>query len=171
MFDAEGHMLAQAEQASPIHLGSLIGVVAAVLERFPVEDIRPGDTFLSNDPYSGGGSHLPDMVLVTPVFADGRLTAWAANLAHHADFGDRGHAHIFQEGIRIPPVRFAREGEIVDDVFQLVLTNCQVPAERRADFRAQLAANRLAVARYGELVARHGRETMLATAAALLDYT
>ncbi|NSC19996.1 hydantoinase B/oxoprolinase family protein [Streptomyces albus subsp. chlorinus] len=171
LFDAEGHMLAQAEQASPIHLGSLIGVVAAVLERFPREDIRPGDTFLSNDPYSGGGSHLPDMVLVTPVFADGRLTAWAANLAHHADFGDRGHAHIFQEGIRIPPVRFARDGEIVDDVFQLVLTNCQVPAERRADFRAQLAANRLAVTRYGELVERYGRETMLATAAALLDYT
>ncbi|WP_149562402.1 hydantoinase B/oxoprolinase family protein [Streptomyces cacaoi] len=171
LFDADGHMLAQAEQASPIHLGSLIGVVSAVLERFPVEDIRPGDTFLSNDPYSGGGSHLPDMVLVTPVFADGRLTAWAANLAHHADFGDRGHAHIFQEGVRIPPVRFAREGEIVDDVFQLVLTNCQVPAERRADFRAQLAANRLAVTRYGELVERYGRATMLETAAALLDYT
>ncbi|MGY1434319.1 hydantoinase B/oxoprolinase family protein [Streptomyces reniochalinae] len=171
LFDAEGHMLAQAEQASPIHLGSLIGVVAAVLERFPIEDIRPGDTFLSNDPYSGGGSHLPDMVLVTPVFAEGRLTAWAANLAHHADFGDRGHAHIFQEGIRIPPVRFAREGTIVDDIFQLVLTNCQVPTERRADFRAQLAANRLAVTRYGELVERYGRATMVTTSAALLDYT
>ncbi|WP_327393231.1 hydantoinase B/oxoprolinase family protein [Streptomyces sp. NBC_01186] len=171
LFDADGHMLAQAELASPIHLGSLIGVVAAVLERFPAEEIRPGDTFLSNDPYSGGGSHLPDMVLVTPVFAEGKLTAWAANLAHHADFGDRGHAHIFQEGIRIPPVRFAREGTIVEDVFQLVLTNCQVPTERKADFRAQLAANRLAVNRYGELTARYGRTTMTATAAALLDYT
>lgn len=171
LFDADGQMLAQAELASPIHLGSLIGVVGAVLERFPAEDIRPGDTFLSNDPYSGGGSHLPDMVLVTPIFADGRLTAWAANLAHHADFGDRGHAHIFQEGLRVPPVRFARDGHIVEDVFQLVLTNCQVPTERRADFRAQLAANRLAVTRYGELVQRYGRTTMTETAAALLDYT
>ncbi|GGQ22591.1 hydantoinase B/oxoprolinase family protein [Streptosporangium pseudovulgare] len=171
LFDAAGHMVAQAEQASPIHLGSLIGVVAAVLERFPAEDIRPGDTFLSNDPYSGGGSHLPDMVLVTPIHVDGRLTAWAANLAHHADFGDRGHAHIYQEGVRIPPVRLARDGEIVEDVFALVLTNCQVPSERRADFRAQLAANRLAVTRYGELAARYGRATMIETAAALLDYT
>lgn len=171
LFDAEGNMLAQAELASPIHLGSLIGVVAAVLERFPVEEIAPGDTFLSNDPYSGGGSHLPDMVLVTPVFVEGRLTAWAANLAHHADFGDRGHAHIFQEGIRIPPVRFARGGEIVEDVFRLVLTNCQVPSERKADFRAQLAANRLAATRYGELAQRYGRATMTGTAEALLDYT
>ncbi|WP_019548899.1 hydantoinase B/oxoprolinase family protein [Streptomyces sulphureus] len=171
LFDAEGHMLAQAELASPVHLGSLIGVVAAVLERFPADEIRPGDTFLSNDPYSGGGSHLPDMVLVTPVFADGQLTAWAANLAHHADFGDRGHAHIFQEGVRVPPVRFARDGAIVEDVFQLVLTNCQVPAERKADFRAQMAANRLAASRYGELVERYGRATMTTASAALLDYT
>ncbi|WP_064455439.1 hydantoinase B/oxoprolinase family protein [Streptomyces hygroscopicus] len=171
LFDAEGRMLAQAEQASPVHLGSLIGVVSAVLERFPRQEIRPGDTFLSNDPYSGGGSHLPDMVLVTPVFVDGLLTAWAANLAHHADFGDRGHAHIFQEGLRIPPVRFARDGSIQEDVFRLILTNCQVPAERRADFRAQLAANRLATSRYTELAGRYGRATMTATAAALLDYT
>lgn len=171
LFDADGHMLAQAELASPVHLGSLIGVVAAVLERFPADEIRPGDTFLSNDPYSGGGSHLPDMVLVTPVFADGQLTAWAANLAHHADFGDRGHAHIFQEGVRIPPVRFAQGGAIVEDVFRLVLTNCQVPTERKADFRAQMAANRLAARRYGELVERYGRGTMTAASAALLDYT
>ncbi|MCO8307304.1 hydantoinase B/oxoprolinase family protein, partial [Streptomyces sp. RKCA744] len=96
---------------------------------------------------------------------------WAANLAHHADFGDRGHAHIFQEGLRIPPVRFARDGSIQEDVFRLILTNCQVPAERRADFRAQLAANRLATSRYTELAGRYGRATMTATAAALLDYT
>ncbi|WP_433606140.1 hydantoinase B/oxoprolinase family protein [Dactylosporangium sp. CA-139114] len=171
LFDAAGHMSAQAEQASPVHLGSLIGVVSAVLDRYPLDAIHEGDTFISNDPYSGGGSHLPDMVLVSPIFVDGELTAWAANLAHHADFGDRGHAHIFQEGLRIPPVKLISRGETNEDIFQLVLTNCQVPHERRADFRAQLAANRLAVTRYVELAGRYGRQRLMDMTAALLDYT
>lgn len=171
LFNAAGDMTAQAEQASPVHLGSLIGVVRAVLARFDVTEIRPGDSFLSNDPYSGGGSHLPDMVLVSPIFINGALHAWAANLAHHADFGDRGHAHIFQEGIRIPPVRLIAEGVLNTDLFEMVLTNCQVPSERRADFRAQIAANRLALARYEELAVRYGAERLDQLTNALMDYT
>lgn len=171
LFDAEGRMTAQSEQASPIHLGSLIGVVQAVLDRFELTDIADGDVFISNDPYSGGGSHLPDMVLVSPIFVDDRLTAWAANLAHHADFGDRGHAHIFQEGLRIPPVKFVHQGRIDDGIFTLILTNCQVPNERRADFRAQLAANRVAIERYRELVCRYSRDTLIGLTEGLLNYT
>ena len=171
LFNAAGDMSAQAEQASPVHLGSLIGVVRAVLDRFAIEDIHPGDSFLSNDPYSGGGSHLPDMVLVSPIFIDGQLHAWAANLAHHADFGDRGHAHIFQEGIRIPPVRLISRGVLNGDLFDMVLTNCQVPNERRADFRAQIAANRLALARYEELAARYGASRLEHLTEVLMDYT
>lgn len=170
LFDPEGHTLAQAEQI-PIHLGSLMGIVEEVLRRYPADAIQDGDVFCGNDPHTGGGTHLPDIVLVSPIFVDGELSGWATNLAHHADFVDRGHAHIYQEGLRIPPVRLVRGGELQQDVLELILLNCQVPHERLPDFRAQLAANRLGVARFRELCARYGRETLLATGAALLDYT
>ena len=74
--------------------------------------MRPGDVFIGNDAYEGGGTHLPDIVLAEPIFVDGRVVAWAVNLAHHADFADRGHAHIYQEGLRIPPIRLYRAGEL-----------------------------------------------------------
>ena len=105
--------------------------------------MRPGDVFCGNDAYEGGGTHLPDIVLAEPVFVDGEMTFWAVNLAHHADFADRGHAHIYQEGLRIPPIRLYRAGELQTDVQELILLNCQVPRERLSDFRAQMAANRL----------------------------
>jgi N-methylhydantoinase B len=171
LFDAEGNAIAQDEGGSPLHLGSLMGIVSAIRSRFGDERIRPGDVFIGNDPYTGGGSHLPDIVLAVPVFVDGELTAWAANLAHHADFGDRGHAHIFQEAIRIPPVHLVREGVRQEELLELILLNCQIPAERIADLRAQEAANRLAVTRYVELCERYGRETMVAAGRELLDYT
>jgi N-methylhydantoinase B len=145
--------------------------VSTIRERYDENSIRPGDVFIGNDPYSGGGSHLPDIVLVSPIFADGRLRGWAAMLAHHADFGDRGHAHIFQEAIRIPPLHLVRAGVPQDELLQLILLNCQVPDQRRADLRAQEAALRLAVNRYTELCRRYGGETMEQVCAELLDYT
>ncbi|MGI6877325.1 hydantoinase B/oxoprolinase family protein [Microbacterium sp. gxy059] len=171
LFDAEGQAIAQDEGGSPLHLGSLMGIVASLRERYPLDEIRPGDIFIGNDPYTGGGSHLPDIVLATPIFVDGELTAWAATLAHHADFGDRGHAHIFQEAIRIPPVHLVREGVRQDQLLQLILLNCQVPEERVADLRAQESALRVAVTRFGELCARYGVGTVRAIGAELLDYT
>lgn len=171
LFDAKGQGIAQDEGGSPLHLGSLMGIVDGILSRYPLEEIKDGDTFIGNDPYSGGGSHLPDIVLATPIFVDGELTAWAANLAHHADFGDRGHAHIFQEGLRIPPVRLIRQGVLQEEMLNLILLNCQVPHERQADLRAQQAANRLASQRYKDLCERYGREVMVHAAEELLDYT
>ena len=171
LFDARGRGIAQDEGGSPLHLGSLMGIVGSILERFPAGEIADGDTFIGNDPYNGGGSHLPDIVLATPIFVDGVLTAWAATLAHHADFGDRGHAHIFQEGLRIPPVRLVRAGETQQELLSLILLNCQVPHERQADLRAQLSANRLAVRRYRALCARYGADTMVRAGDELLDYT
>lgn len=171
LFDAEGQAVAQDEGGSPLHLGSLMGIVSALRERFTPEQIQPGDVFIGNDPYTGGGSHLPDIVLAAPIFVDGELAAWAATLAHHADFGDRGHAHIFQEAIRIPPVHLVKAGEKQDELLQLILLNCQVPEERVADLRAQEAALRVAITRYRELCARYGRETVQAIGDELLDYT
>ena len=109
-------------------------------------------------------------MLAEPIFVDGRLVAWTVNLAHHADFVDRGHAHIYQEGLRIPPVRLYRAGELQQDVQDLILLNCQVPRERLSDLRAQMAANRVGVQRFQALAAKYGTETVLAAGEALMDY-
>ncbi|MDQ4060580.1 MAG: hydantoinase B/oxoprolinase family protein, partial [Pseudomonadota bacterium] len=146
LFDTEGRTLCQAEHI-PIHLGSFIGVIGQILKRHPPTEMRPGDVFVGNDAYEGGGTHLPDIVLAEPIFMERRIVAWAVNLAHHSDFADRGHAHIYQEGLRIPPIRLYRAGELHRDVQELILLNCQVPRERLSDLRAQMAANRLGVQR------------------------
>ncbi len=146
LFNTRGDTLCQAEHI-PMHLGSFIGILPHVLKRHPVADMRPGDVFVGNDAYEGGGTHLPDLVLAEPVFVAGELVAWAVNTAHHADFADRGHAHIYQEGLRIPPIRLYRAGVLQKDVQELILLNCQVPRERLSDLRAQMAANRLGVER------------------------
>jgi N-methylhydantoinase B len=169
LFDLQGRTLCQAEHI-PIHLGSFIGIVEHVLKRHPIEEMRPGDVFVGNDAYEGGGTHLPDIVLAEPIFVDGRIVAWTVNLAHHSDFADRGHQHIYQEGLRIPPIRLYRAGELQKDVLDLILLNCQVPRERLSDLRAQMAANRLAVQRMQGLCAKYGTETVLAAGEALLDY-
>ncbi|HJX21036.1 MAG TPA: hydantoinase B/oxoprolinase family protein, partial [Steroidobacteraceae bacterium] len=169
LFNVEGHTLCQAEHI-PIHLGSFIGIVPQILRQHAVADMRPGDVFVGNDAYAGGGTHLPDIVLAEPIFIDGRMVAWTVNLAHHADFVDRGHAHIFQEGLRIPPVRLYRAGELQKDVQDLILLNCQVPSERLSDLRAQRAANRVGVQRFQALAAKYGTETVLQAGEALMDY-
>ena len=169
LFDLAGNTLCQAEHI-PMHLGSFLGLIPHIMKRHPVEQMRPGDVFCGNDAYEGGGTHLPDIVLAEPVFVDDVMTAWAVNLAHHADFADRGHAHIYQEGLRIPPIRLYRAGELQADVQALILLNCQVPRERVSDFRAQMAANRLGVQRFQALCAKYGRATVLAASSALQDY-
>ena len=169
LFDTEGNTLCQAEHI-PMHLGSFIGILPHILKRHPIEEMRPGDVFCGNDAYEGGGTHLPDIVLAEPVFFAGRIVAWAVNLAHHADFADRGHAHIYQEGLRIPPIRLYRAGVLQQDVLELILLNCQVPRERLSDLRAQMAANRLGVQRMQALCARYGLETVLAAGVALQAY-
>ncbi|RDD69022.1 hydantoinase B/oxoprolinase family protein, partial [Paracoccus versutus] len=169
LFDAEGRMLCQAEHI-PMHLGSFIGFVPYILRHFGQDGIQPGDVFMGNDAYEGGGTHLPDIVLAEPVFVEGKLVAWAINTAHHSDFADRGHAHIYQEGLRIPPVKLYRRGELQEDVQRLFLLNCQVPAERISDLRAQLAANRLGNIRMTELCGKYGLDTVLAAGSELMDY-
>src|SRR5215204_1811751 len=166
LFDARGRTLAQAEHI-PIHLGSLMGMVGEILKRYPLDTLAPDDMFIGNDPYTGGGTHLPDIVVVSPVFVAGEVVAFAANLSHHADFVDRGHAHIYQEGLRIPPVRIFARGELCNDVLSLILLNCQVPDERLGDLRAQFAANHLGVRRVQGLCERYGAETIAAAGDAL----
>ena len=132
--------------------------------------IQAGDVFIGNDAHTGGGTHLNDIVFLEPVFFDRRLVCWVANLAHHSDFVERGHAHIFQEGLRIPPVRLYRQGILQQDVLDLVLLNMQLPRERTNDFRAQMAANGVGVGRYVALCERYGVETLDIVCGRLLDY-
>ncbi len=169
LFDREGRTLCQAEHI-PVHLGSFLDFIPILLEGHDEDAIRPGDVFIGNDAYRGGGTHLPDIVLAEPIFINGVLSAWTVNLAHHSDFVDRAHAHIYQEGLRIPPIRLYRAGDLQTDVQDLILLNCQVPRERLSDLRAQMAANRVGVHRFQELCARYGVETVLASGQALLDY-
>ena len=169
LFNTRGDTLCQAEHI-PMHLGSFIGIIPHILQRHPVASMQPGDVFVGNDAYEGGGTHLPDLVLAEPVFVAGAIVAWAVNTAHHADFADRGHAHIYQEGLRIPPIRLYRAGVLQQDVQALILLNCQVPRERLSDLRAQMAANRLGVERLSALCAKYGTGALLSASDALLDY-
>lgn len=169
LFDATGRMLCQAEHI-PMHLGSFIGFIPYILQHVDMATIAPGDIFIGNDAYEGGGTHLPDIVLAEPIFYEERLVGWAINTAHHSDFADRGHAHIYQEGLRIPPVRLYRKGELQEDIQKLFLLNCQVPHERVSDLRAQVAANRLGVLRMQELCLKYGTDTVLAAGDELMDY-
>jgi N-methylhydantoinase B len=169
LFDARGRTLAQAEHI-PIHLGSLMGIVEEVLRRHPAETLDPGDMFIGNDAYTGGGTHLPDIVVLSPIFAGAKLVAFAANLSHHADFVDRGSEHIYQEGLRIPPIKIFDRGELRQDILEFIQLNCQVPDERLGDLRAQFAANRLGVRRFQALCDKYGIKTIEAAGEALLDY-
>jgi N-methylhydantoinase B len=163
LFDAQGRMVAQAEHI-PVHLGAMPEAVEAVRARDP----RPGDVFMLNDPFRGG-THLPDITLVSPLEDAGEVVGYAVTRAHHSDVGGMrpgsmpaDSTSIYQEGIVLPPVRLVHEGELVDDVLELLLANVRTPDVRRGDLRAQLAANRRAQERLTELLERRGRETVLA---------
>jgi N-methylhydantoinase B len=176
LFDREGRVIAQAQRV-PIHLGSMIGAVNAIRARFDEAEIKPGDMFVANDPYSGGGSHLPDINVIAPVFWRDRLVAYVANIAHHADVGGMVPGSeaavcrsIFQEGIRIPPVRIMRGNVPIKDVLDIILLNSRTPDERVGDLNAQFASNVTGIRGVLALFDRYG-ETTEAAIAAYLDYT
>ena len=171
LFDARGRMVAQAEHV-PVHLGAMPEAVAAVMARDP----GPGDAFTLNDPYSGA-THLPDITLVSPMAPAGALIGFAVTRAHHSDVGGMspgsmpsGSREIYQEGLIIPPLRLVRRGEDVHDTMSLILANVRTPNVRRGDLRAQIAANRLAEQRMGELIERRGRDTVLAAFDEVIAY-
>jgi N-methylhydantoinase B len=177
LFDAEGRVLAQSQRL-PLHMGSMLGSVRRVLERFPEGRLAEGDMILANDPYHGGGSHLPDFNLVAPVFFGGELVAFAANCAHHSDVGgmvpgseSADCREIFQEGLRIPPVRLVSAGELREDILEIVKLNSRVPQDRVGDLHAQIAANRVAQRRVVELCERYGGATLREHTDALLAAT
>jgi len=162
VFDPEGNMVAQAEHVA-MHLGSLLGIIQEVYKHFPKEKIQEGDMFIGNDPYNGGGTHLPDITVAAPVFASGKLIGWVANLAHHSDVGGKvpgstsGDAvSIFQEGTKIPLVRICEKGKICLDIVHIIMANSRLPNERYGDLQAQIAANHVGIHRLLETYGRYG---------------
>jgi N-methylhydantoinase B len=175
LFDASAEMISQAE-TMPVHLGAMPFSVEAAVEQFE-GDLSPGDAVLVNDPFHGG-AHLPDMTLVTPVFEDGRLLGYAANRAHHADVGGStarsvaaDSTEIYQEGIRVPPVKLVEGGTLDDDILRLILSNVRTPEERRGDVRAQEAANETAKRRLRELTGEYDIDRLTDVFEAVKDYS
>ena len=173
VFDADGETIAQAEHL-PVHLGSM---PMSVKSAIAAHTFSPGDMVLLNDPFSGG-THLPDLTLVMPVFAgEGERPAFfVANRAHHADVGGIAPGsltltqELYQEGIILPPVKLCRAGEIEEDILAIFVRNVRTPHERRGDLLAQIAANRMGEQRIREYIARYGLQEVDAYGRALQDY-
>ena len=162
LFDGRGRLIAQGTQI-PLHLGSLNGGVEAVLNACPLDKIQDGDVFLCNDPYLANGTHLPDISCVTPVFIDGNVEFFAANVGHHSDVGGAvpgsiagGSRSIFEEGIRLPVIRIVRAGVLDAEILNLIAHNTRDPEERALDLRVQVATNERGAQAARELVAQMG---------------
>ncbi|MFB6255265.1 MAG: hydantoinase B/oxoprolinase family protein, partial [Haloplanus sp.] len=175
LFDADLRHVAQHDLA-PQHIGSLVSVVPRNIRALD-RDLEPGDGILINDPYKGA-VHLPDVMLISPLFYDGDIVGYAANSAHHVDIGGgtpggipNDSTELYAEGIVIPGVHAVEDWEYRDAVLDFLLRNVREPEMRRGDYRAQLGANRIGEQRYTELCDRYGPATVEDYLDELLDYT
>ena len=175
IYTGKGELVAQAEHI-PLHLGLMVSVVKETLKIFPIERLNPGDAIITNDPYISG-SHLPDIVMITPVFMDGACVALLANLAHHVDIGGivpggmpTVSTEIFQEGIRIPPVKLRKAGVVDEDIISLITTNVRTNYETLGDFQAQLAANNVGERRIKEIISKYGADMVRFYMDGIMDY-
>lgn len=176
VIDPDGSSVAQMESLAAL-LGSMLNVVPNIYAKFGRENVKPGDMFIANDPYHGGGNHLPDICIAAPAFVDGKLVGWIANSAHHSDIGGKvpgstsGDADsLFQEGIRIPIIRIRENDRLIPSVMDLLLDNTRVPQEREGDLTAQMSANLIGVQRIQEAYATYN-DTLIDCMAELVSYT
>src|SRR3989440_1643981 len=172
IFDNAAAMIAQGDHM-PVHLGSMPLSVKAAIEN---RQIGPGDMVILNDPYKGG-THLPDLTLVSGVFAKQKLLFYAACRAHHSDVGGMSPGsmplseEIYQEGLRIPPIKLMSAGKLNRDVWDLVLANVRTPEEREGDLAAMLGANRTGERRLLEIVAKYGWSEVSSYITEILNYS
>jgi N-methylhydantoinase B/oxoprolinase/acetone carboxylase alpha subunit len=172
LFNHRGETFAQGSHI-PVHLGAMPLSVQSALKAL---DFEPGDMALLNHPYRGG-THLPDITCISPVFVDGNLRFFAANRAHHSDVGGMTPgsmplaSEIFQEGVIIPPLKIRRKGRLNQEFLELLLSNVRTPEERRGDLMAQMAANSKGVTRLSEVIANHGLRRIQRYSRLIQDYT
>src|SRR5882757_1870469 len=171
--DLDGRLIAQAEHV-PIHVGALPWAARSVTEFF-AGDIHPGDVFLLNDPYHGG-NHLPDLTAFVPVFEDGKPVFWSINRAHQSDIGGATHGaynaaatEIWQEGIRITPLRLYERGELRRDVMEMIATNVRHPRDFRGDLAAMIGSAHVGERRFLALAQEFGWDQTHAAIEAVLD--
>ncbi len=174
LFTVDGQTLAQA-CAIPIHLATLIPVLRKIIETFPPDRMHPDDTFLLNDPYTGG-THLPDIAVVQPIMQQGRLIAFSAAMTHHQDMGGMSAGsvptnatEIYQEGLRLPPLKLRDAGVMNDTLVAIIRQNVRIPDTVMGDINAQLAACRIGARRVAELAELHGHNALNAIFAELLQ--
>lgn len=177
LFDVGGRLIAQASHV-PLHLASLLGGMRAVLARYDIAGMGEGDAFICNDPYLAGGTHIPDVTVVTPVFHDGGVRFFTANIGHHSDFGGTVPGSIFctarsvfEEGLRLPVIRIVRAGQLDRDLLNLIVQNTREPEDRALDIRAQIAVNAKGGAMIRRLVERLGLEAVERSIEDILTYT
>ena len=173
--DANGKLVAQG-LTIPLHLGSIPTAMDSVLDHFK-GDIQPGDVFIMNDPYEGG-MHLPDVFIFKPIFFEGEQISIAATISHQADIGGRvpgsnasDSTEIFQEGLRIPPIKLYMGGELNETMWRLIEKNVRIPIQVLGDMRAQLSACTIAENQFLELVDRFGLETTRFYMGEVIDHT
>lgn len=173
VFDADARMTAQAAHI-PVHLGSMPASVEAAVRAF--ESFEPGDVIVLNDPYFGG-THLPDVTMVSPVFVGDDVRFFVASRAHHADVGGMSpgslplSTELYQEGLILPPIKLVEAGRRSESILRLITANSRAPEERLGDLEAQLAAQRVGERRLLTLVEAHGLAEVEAHSDALLDYS
>jgi len=165
ILDSKGE-IASSGAGIPAFIGVLDKMVKVLLEKFDPSDIEPGDVFVTNDPYYGGVTHLNDIIVAMPVFADGRVIAWTANIAHNSDVGGMapgsltGDAtEIFQEGLRLPAVKLISRGETVQSVMDIITVNSRMPDVLKGDVWAGIASARIGARRLEDLAAKYGTDT------------
>ena len=171
--DNQARLVAQAEHV-PIHVGAMPWAVASVRDAFAGRT-RPGDVFLLNDPYHGN-NHLPDLTAFVPVFVEGEVAFWSINRAHQSDIGGSTHGaynpgatEIWQEGIRITPLKLYDAGELRDDVLQMITTNVRHPHDFMGDLRAMIGSARVGERRLLALVDEYGAKTVIDAVDEILD--
>jgi N-methylhydantoinase B len=178
VFASDGELISLAEHI-PIHLGSMQGLMTEIAQNRSSWELSPGDVIIANDPYRGGGSHLPDIALLKPVFFQNALVALVSNIAHWSDVGGRSpgvgtagdSTEILQEGVRIPPLCIVYKGQVRNDLLELLLLNMRDRHERLGDFQAQIAALQLGERRLHELFDRYGTTTIASSIAELHAYS
>ncbi len=171
--DGQARLVAQAEHV-PIHVGAIPWAVASVRDAFQGR-VRPGDVFLLNDPYHGN-NHLPDLTAFVPVFVDGEVAFWSINRAHQSDIGGSTHGaynpgatEIWQEGLRITPLKLYDAGELRDDVLTMLSTNVRHPHDFLGDLRAMIGSAKLGERRLGALLDEYGAKTVVGAVDEILD--
>lgn len=173
----KGEVVAQTELGTPFHLGVMPAAVEVILQKYPLNQLYPGDVIISNIPYPIGPGHLSDIAILSPICYQDEIVALVANQAHHVDVGGYapgsmpfGVTEIYQEGLQIPPVKLMKRNRMDEEIFSLILQNIRTTKETKGDIMAQIAANNVGIKRWTEILDKYGKRPIQIYIKEILDY-